>query len=63
MKNEQKLSAFLNGSIAEIKKITWPTRQETTKYTITVIVICVVISTILGLFDLLYMRLMEKFIF
>lgn len=54
---------LLSGPISEIKKITWPTRSETIKYTTTVIVVCVIVATILSLFDLLYMQLMEKFIF
>jgi preprotein translocase subunit SecE len=49
--------------MSEIKKITWPTRKETIKYTFTVIAICVFVALILGLFDLLYMRLLESFIF
>lgn len=58
-----KIGKFLSGPISEIKKITWPTRKETIKYTFTVIAICVFVALILGLFDLLYMRLLESFIF
>ncbi|MFA5228402.1 MAG: preprotein translocase subunit SecE [Candidatus Paceibacterota bacterium] len=54
---------FLSGPMSEIKKITWPTRSETIKYTITVIAICVFIALVLGLFDLLYMHLLESYIF
>lgn len=62
MKNEKNILSFFSGPIAEIKKITWLTRQETIKYTITVIVICVIVAVILSLFDLFYLRLMEDFI-
>jgi preprotein translocase subunit SecE len=58
-----KIGKFLSGPMSEIKKITWPTRKETIKYTFTVIAICVFVALILGLFDLLYMRLIESFIF
>ncbi|MCK9626467.1 MAG: preprotein translocase subunit SecE [Bacteroidales bacterium] len=58
-----KIGKFLSGPMSEIKKITWPTRKETIKYTFTVIAICVFVALILGLFDLLYMRLLESFIF
>ncbi|HPM39143.1 MAG TPA: preprotein translocase subunit SecE [Candidatus Pacearchaeota archaeon] len=58
-----KIEKFLSGPMSEIKKITWPTRKETIKYTFTVIAICVFVALILGLFDLLYMRLIESFIF
>ncbi len=63
MKSENKLAGFLSGAWSETKKITWPTRQETVKYTLTVIGICVLVGAILGLFDLLYMYLLEKFVF
>jgi len=58
-----KIGKFLSGPMSEIKKITWPTRKETIKYTFTVIAICIFVALILGLFDLLYMRLLESFIF
>jgi len=45
-----------------MKKITWPTRKEAVKYTLTVIGICVVLAAFLGLFDILYMYLIEKFV-
>ncbi len=62
MKNEKNILSFFSGPANEIKKITWLTRQETIKYTITVIAICVLVATILSLFDLFYLRLMEDFI-
>ncbi|KUK49828.1 MAG: Preprotein translocase, SecE subunit [Parcubacteria bacterium 33_209] len=58
-----KTGKFLSGPMSEIKKITWPTRKETIKYTITVLAICVFVALILGLFDLLYMHLLESYIF
>ena len=35
----------------ELAKVVWPTRSETIKYTLTVIVFSVVVSLILGAFD------------
>ncbi|MDD2274362.1 MAG: preprotein translocase subunit SecE [Candidatus Pacebacteria bacterium] len=58
-----KTGKFLSGPMSEIKKITWPTRKETIKYTITVLAICILVAVILGLFDLLYMHLLETYIF
>ena len=58
-----KTGKFLGGPMSEIKKITWTTRKETIKYTITVLAICVFVALILGLFDLLYMHLLETYIF
>ena len=62
MKSENKMSNFFGGAWSEMKKITWPTRNETLKYTLTVIGICVVVAAFLGLFDVLYLYLMEKFV-
>ena len=58
-----KTGKFLSGPMSEMKKITWPTRKETIKYTLTVIAICVFVALVLGLFDLLYMYLLESYIF
>jgi preprotein translocase subunit SecE len=63
MKSENKISNFLGGAWSEMKKITWPTREETIKYTLTVIGVCVMVAAFLGLCDLLYIYLMENFIF
>lgn len=63
MKSENKLSVFLAGAWSEVKKITWPTRQETIKYTLTVIGICLLVGAILGFFDFVYMQLLQKFVF
>ncbi|MFA5086286.1 MAG: preprotein translocase subunit SecE [Candidatus Paceibacterota bacterium] len=62
MKSENKMSNFFGGAWSEMKKITWPTRKEAVKYTLTVIGICVVLAAFLGLFDILYMYLIEKFV-
>jgi preprotein translocase subunit SecE len=63
MKSENKVSNFFGGALTEMKKVTWPTRNETIKYTLTVIGICVLVAAFLGLFDVLYMYLMERFVF
>jgi len=62
MKSENKVSNFFGATWSEIKKITWPTRQETIKYTLTVIAICLIVAGFLGLCDIIYMQLMEKFV-
>lgn len=62
MKSENKMSNFFGGAWSEMKKITWPTRKDTLKYTLTVIGICIVVAAFLGLFDILYMYLIEKFV-
>lgn len=43
--------------VAELKRVTWPERQETFAATIIVIVTVFIISIILGIFDLVWSRL------
>ncbi len=38
----------------ELKKVTWPTREETRASTVVVIVLTIVMAAVLGLFDLLW---------
>ncbi|MBI3231800.1 MAG: preprotein translocase subunit SecE [Candidatus Doudnabacteria bacterium] len=43
---------FLSEVKAELAKVVWPTRSETIKYTITVIVFSIAVALVLGLADL-----------
>ena len=42
---------YLRESKEEMRKVTWPSKQETTKYTIVVIVLCLLIAGFFGGFD------------
>jgi len=44
---------FLSESLFELRKVVWPTRQETIQTTVVIFVVVVVLSLILGLIDLL----------
>ena len=44
-------------TVAELRKVSWPTRPEATQLTIVVLVVLVVMSTFLGATDLLFARL------
>ena len=45
---------YVIDSKAELNKVTWPTKQETTQTTLGVIVIVVIIGLILWLLDMLF---------
>ena len=49
-------NTFTKGSeiLNELAKVTWPTRKETSAATVVVIITTVIISLILGLFDLIW---------
>ena len=53
---------YFNEVIGELKKVTWPTRQESTRLTILVISISTAVGVALGLFDLGFARLFERII-
>jgi preprotein translocase subunit SecE len=42
---------FVGELLAELKKVTWPTRQEAMRLTIIVLLVCVVLAVILGAID------------
>jgi preprotein translocase subunit SecE len=46
----------------ELFKVVWPSRKETLKYTITVIVFSIAVALILGAADYGLLRLFEKLI-
>lgn len=53
---------FLSEVKNELAKVVWPTRSETIKYTVTVIIFSVAIAAILGAFDLGLTRIMAALI-
>lgn len=45
-----------------MRKVNWPTRRETARFTITVIVASLAISAILGAFDFVFTSLLQLII-
>jgi preprotein translocase subunit SecE len=45
--------------VSELRRVTWPTRQETTRLTIMVIVVAAAIGVFLGLTDMGFSRLFD----
>lgn len=58
----KKIITFLKDVRLELKKVTWPTKQEATKHTITVIAVSIIAAAFLGGIDFLFNYLIEKFI-
>lgn len=48
---------YLRETVAELRKVNWPTRQEATRLTFIVLVVVGVMSAYLGLADALFTRL------
>jgi len=51
MKYIKKLTTYIRESIAELKKVTWPTKKETTNYTLLVIGISLGVAVFFGILD------------
>lgn len=51
---------FFGEVVSELKKVTWPSRQETARLTIMVIAISGAIGVVLGILDLLFNRLFTQ---
>jgi len=50
---------FIGDIIGELRKVTWPTRQEAIRLTIMVLIVCAVIGVILALLDWGFGRLVR----
>lgn len=48
---------FVQEVIAELKKVTWPTRAETLKLTVVVIAISVIVGVFIGILDTTFLRI------
>ncbi|PIP22268.1 MAG: preprotein translocase subunit SecE [Candidatus Nealsonbacteria bacterium CG23_combo_of_CG06-09_8_20_14_all_39_25] len=57
-----KIITFLKEVRLEMKKVNWPTRQETLKYTLIVIGVSVAVAVFLGTLDFIFTTLLNKFV-
>jgi len=57
-----KIVTFLKEVRLEMKKVNWPTRQETIRYTLIVIGVSVAVAIFLGALDFIFTTLLNKFI-
>ena len=57
-----KITTFLKEVQLEMKKVNWPTRKETTRYTLMVVGVALAVAVFLGGFDFIFQRLLDYFI-
>lgn len=55
----QKFIEYLKETKAEVKHVSWPTKDQTISYTILVIILSVAVSLFLGAFDAGFRKLLE----
>ncbi len=58
-----KIITFLKEVRVEMKKVNWPDRKTTIKYTLIIVGISAVVAAYLGGLDLLFAALLRKFVF
>jgi len=52
-------SRYLRETRAELRKVTWPTRDEAVKLTIVVLVTILVMAILLGVLDLIFAKVLD----
>ena len=57
-----KITTFFQEVKVELKKVTWPTREEATRYSLAVVGISLGVALFLGAADFLFQWLMNKFV-
>ncbi|OGZ27771.1 MAG: preprotein translocase subunit SecE [Candidatus Nealsonbacteria bacterium RIFOXYB1_FULL_40_15] len=57
-----KSASFIKEARLETKKVNWPTRQETVKYTLIVVLVSIFIAAFLGGLDYIFQLLINYFI-
>ncbi len=62
MKVVSKLVSFLKEVKLEMKKVNWPTKKETFKYTLIIIGLSVAVAVFLGTLDFVFSTILNKFI-
>jgi len=58
----EKIITFLKEVRVELKKVNWPTRNETIKYTLIIIGVSLVVAIFLGGLDFIFTWLISKFV-
>ena len=58
----ERFVTFLKEARIELKKVTWPTRQETIKHTMLVIGISLSVAILLGALDYIFVLILNKFV-
>ena len=62
-KNMQKVIQFFKEVHIELKKVAWPSKEQTIHYTVLVVIISIFVAIILGLLDSIFGEFISNFIF
>jgi len=53
---------FIKEAYIELRKVTWPSKEQVINYTTVVIIVSVVVAVFLGLLDMGFSSIIEKFL-
>lgn len=56
---KEKITGFFNDVVKEMKKVTWPTKQELKESTTIVIVVCLILAAFTFVIDIAVTKLFE----
>ena len=59
-KKKGRLSEYFHGVKTELKKVVWPTKKETYRYTVVVLVVCAFFALLFFLLDTGILTLLEQ---
>lgn len=62
IRNEEALR-FTDEVVRELSRVTWPSKEETTRSTTVVIVTAVFVAGVLGIYDLVWKNVADMFLF
>jgi preprotein translocase subunit SecE len=54
------LRRYFRESRIELRKVTWPSREQTVNLTIVVVVVCIALALFLGAIDYVFVQLITK---
>ncbi len=58
----EKIGNFVRESKQELKKVNWPTREETIRYTLFVIGFSVLLAAFLGVLDFVFIQILQRIV-
>jgi preprotein translocase subunit SecE len=59
----QKVNNFFKDVYAELKKVSWLSRNDVVRYTLIVLAVTIIVSAFLGGLDFIFSSLVQKIIF
>ncbi len=53
-----KITEYIQGTQAEMKHVNWPSREQTIRYTLMVIIVSAIVAILLGASDFVFSKLL-----